>query len=79
MPFSANLILCVGALRNIDGDDEVSSGDNNSGFCGPTGDSQTSIVSAIEQVTFSGFFTCHVYRQARFSGLQFIIYFLCCV
>jgi hypothetical protein len=49
----------VGALRNIDGDDEGSSGDNNSGFCGPTGDSQTSIMSNVEQVIFSGFFTCH--------------------
>ncbi|GJN01455.1 hypothetical protein PR202_ga18722 [Eleusine coracana subsp. coracana] len=37
------------SLRNIDGDDEGSSGDNNTGFCGPTGDSQTSIVSTIEQ------------------------------
>ncbi|XP_062183894.1 MAP3K epsilon protein kinase 1-like isoform X2 [Phragmites australis] len=37
------------SLRNIDGDDEGSSGDNNSGFCGPPGDAQTPIASDIEQ------------------------------
>ncbi|TVU16437.1 hypothetical protein EJB05_40000 [Eragrostis curvula] len=37
------------SLRNIDGDDEGSNGDNNSGFGGPTRDSQTPIASSIEQ------------------------------
>ncbi|KAL6844430.1 hypothetical protein ACP4OV_026103 [Aristida adscensionis] len=37
------------SLRNIDGDDESSSGDNISGFCGPTGDEQKPVSSGIEQ------------------------------
>ncbi|KAL6651882.1 hypothetical protein ACP70R_010807 [Stipagrostis hirtigluma subsp. patula] len=37
------------SLRNIDGDDEGSSGDNISGFCGPPGDAQTAIASNTEQ------------------------------
>jgi hypothetical protein len=65
----------VGALRNIDRDAEGSSCD------GPTGDSQTSIVSTVEQVTFQG--SLHVVfsitfcdGQTRFSGFQVLKYFL---
>ncbi|ONM12669.1 MAP3K epsilon protein kinase 1 [Zea mays] len=37
-------------LRNIDGDDESSRGDNNSGFCDTPGDTRATIASNVDQV-----------------------------
>ncbi|XP_062227004.1 MAP3K epsilon protein kinase 1-like isoform X2 [Phragmites australis] len=45
----SSLLQPARSLRNIDGDDEGSSGDNNSGFCGLPEDTQKPIASSIEQ------------------------------